>query len=268
MGGWQHRDWRAPGECDLGDRSGSSTRTDDSTGDESLNSSPSEREDRASSPHERTIKAYGSALRIDMEWQSFASQWHHPLLRVRVAGQMPFIVSLIWHDEFIELANEHTNTPKITTQLISASDQEAHRLTKRFIDDVLSRTRISAVAFLLALFFIHRYRSRPDETVGHSGSQYRMFVVGLLLAQKYTEDHPFSNRVWAQLARMPVPHINVMEREFLANIDHRLGVKLRDFQRWVVTLDGKFGWTASLLLTRPTISSNIPRHHRENIEAL
>lgn len=261
MGGWKQRDLVASERHDRGSCSVYSIHPD-SSGSDSIGSSPSDHGDREAQTGQKILGA-AQSLQLDKEWHSFASQWHEPRLRIRVAQQMPFIVSLIWHDEFVALSDEHCRPPQHASLSVSTSDQEALRLTKRFVDSILSRTRISAVAFLLALFFIYRYRSLPEGARGNPGSQYRMFVVGLLLAQKYTEDHPFSNRVWAQLAQMPAQHINVMEREFLANIDHRLSVELQDFQWWVVTLDGKFRWTTSLMSRTGLVPVNTLPHPKD-----
>lgn len=128
----------------------------------------------------------------------------------------------------------HVNTP---------ADEEAKIATCRLLKTVISRTPISSTAFLLALYLIHKYRILPRSEIGAPGSQFRMFLIGLLLAHKYSEDHPYSNRVWAQLSEIPVIHVNTMERDFLHRIDHRLGFKLIDFKAWVVALDRKFGWS-------------------------
>jgi hypothetical protein len=134
------------------------------------------------------------------------------------------------------LAKRHARTP---------ADEEAKAATRRLLRSVVRRTHISTAALLLALFFIHRYRLLPRADIGAPGSQFRMFLIGLLLAHKYSEDHPYSNRVWAQLSEIPIIHVNSMERDFLHRIDHRLTVPLPDFKAWVVALDRRFGWSLS-----------------------
>lgn len=189
-----------------------------------------------------------SLLRLDSEWRSFLGHWNHPMLRSEIADCIPSLVAIIWRDDFCRLAHGDQDHPAsgLPPASLGPEDENAARQAGRLLHSILNRTRVTGAAMLLALFFVHRYRETPDAPIGRPGSQYRLFLVGMLLAHKYTEDHPFSNRVWAHLAGMHVIHINSMEREFLHQISHRLGVKLQDFQRWVTGLDRRFQWTAAV----------------------
>lgn len=210
--------------------------SDNSSGNESIKTfSPREREAVDTVMREANI-------RLDKDWKKFLSQWNQPMLRYTIAECIPDLVGLIWHEEFAQLASSpySFNSENITT---STAERNAVCATQQLIHTLLNRTRMTATTLLLALFFAHRYQCHPKTKRGSYGSQYRMYIVCLLLAHKYTEDHPFSNRVWAQLSKLPTGHINAMERDFLQHIEHRLAVCLIDFQRWVVALDRKFGWT-------------------------
>lgn len=183
---------------------------------------------------------------LETDWRTFLGQWNQPMLRMMIAECIPDMVAIIWQREFIELAQSDVSLgfPPRRGQ----ADEDAVRATKKLLHVILNRTRITTAAMLLALYFVHRYRLFPSTEVGCAGSQYRMFLVGMLLAHKYSEDHPFSNRVWAQLSELPISHINTMERDFLQRIEHRLLVQFDEFQEWVVALDRRFGWTGAILM--------------------
>ncbi|PJF19038.1 hypothetical protein PSACC_01144 [Paramicrosporidium saccamoebae] len=219
-------------------QSGWSIRTDgdERSGEDSWNS-VSPPDDR------RQFLSMGRPQGVDVEWRTFLGHWNQPMLRMLIAERIPDLVAIIWQREFVELPLHGTMgfPPRR-----APADEDAVHATRKLLHAILNRTRITTAAMLLALFFVHRYRIFPDSEVGCAGSQYRMFLVGMLLAHKYSEDHPFSNRVWAQLSELQVSHVNVMERDFLRRIDHRLSVQLEEFQLWVVALDRRFGWTGAV----------------------
>ena len=127
----------------------------------------------------------------------------------------------------------------------------------RFLHQVLRATKITSTTLLLALKFAHSFRQawgtvRARATqpgagrsllmpVGPDGllqetSQFRVFVMSLLLADKYTEDHSYTNKAWATLSGIPVHDINAMEREYLGFFGHALYVSEGDFRGWIETL--------------------------------
>lgn len=174
-------------------------------------------------------------------WRQFLSQWDQPLLRASVAESVPELVGIIWHREFLLL----TKPVSFDRILVSPSDRNAIHVTRRLMQTLLHRTRVTAVALLLALLLAHRYRGRVNTMSlnGPAGSQYQFFLVCLVLAHKYTEDHPYSNRVWCQLGGLSLDSLNRMERELLQRLRYRIGVPPGEFQQWVAALDRRFGWT-------------------------
>lgn len=170
------------------------------------------------------------------------------VVRKMIAQDIPGLVLHIWTEDYLRLPfPPYTDKLNLQKERPSApwsdADRKAVQSTKQLLETLISRTKITSTSFLLGLFLIHRYRSIPEANLGRNGSQYRMFLIGLLLAHKYTEDHPFSNRLWAQLSEMPLTFINEMERNFLQAIEHRLMVSLDEFEEWVVGLDRRFTWT-------------------------
>lgn len=187
--------------------------------------------------------------RLQHGWVTFLRQWNQPMMRMMIAQCIPDVVAIIWQDDFLKLATPNWEPSQKLTACrakFSPADEEAIIATRKLLRSIMNCGRITAAAMLLALFFIRRYRTTPRSELGCAGSQYRMFLVGMLLAHKYSEDHPFSNRVWAQFSEIPVMHVNIMERDFLLRINHRLSVEFQDFQSWVVGLDCRFGWSMAI----------------------
>jgi hypothetical protein len=129
----------------------------------------------------------------------------------------------------------------------------------RFLQQVLKATKISCTALILALKFSHTFKHvwRANTAAGRvqlnsvlvpregeftDVSQYRVFVTSLLLADKYTEDHSYTNKAWSTLSGLPINDINAMEREFLSLLGHALYVSEEEFREWVKILQSLCHW--------------------------
>ncbi|KAI8801410.1 hypothetical protein BJ742DRAFT_666928, partial [Cladochytrium replicatum] len=64
----------------------------------------------------------------------------------------------------------------------------------------------------LSLLYIARLRSTiPTSAQKAPGSEYRVFVCALVLAQKYLSDDRYSNRTWSRLSGLKLDELNSME---------------------------------------------------------
>lgn len=120
-------------------------------------------------------------------------------------------------------------------------------LFNRFLRQVLKTTKISCTVLILSLkfaqHFLHRIRSTPKRCLaGLESNQFRLFVTSLLLADKYSEDHPYTNKSWASLSGLPVEDINIMERSFLDTIGHELYLSEAEFRNWTKSLQNLCQW--------------------------
>jgi len=202
-------------------------------------------------------------------------------MRYLVAQNLPEIVTLIWQDDFMQLDRKKTEQTRSPSSDASSDDSwrstadlYAGQETRRLLHQLLNRTHVTSAAFLLALLFIRRYRETGAPS-GGPGSQYRMFVVALILAHKYTEDHPLGNGMWAGFSQIPIYEVNAIEREFLGFIGHRLLINVREFRQWAVTLDSRFLWSLTVRrLANPSVSrhqlrsggyeqGSVPSAHKE-----
>ena len=174
---------------------------------------------------------------------------------------------------------------------------------------LLETMQISCSTGLLALFYLHRLRPRvkhlfvPGTFEGGSSDgcsdvfqqqqhpltppryqyrrdpklEYRLFTISLVLANKYLDDHSYSNRAWADVTGLDLRKINIMELEFMKYIDYQLLAKEREYVLWIRWLETFIGPATALSASsqpphsqQPTSSSsthqNQPPHfqHRSS----
>ncbi|KAI5816369.1 hypothetical protein BZA77DRAFT_224746, partial [Pyronema omphalodes] len=101
-----------------------------------------------------------------------------------------------------------------------------------WITAVLKLTRVSYNEILLALLFVYRLRKWNPTVPGQPGSQYRVFTVALILANKYNNDKWYANKLWAEASGISVEEIQIMEKEFLSNIQYLLYVPQSEWLSW------------------------------------
>lgn len=71
---------------------------------------------------------------------------------------------------------------------------------------------------------------------GADGSEYRLFTVALMLANKYLDDNTFTNKSWSEVSGMKVTDLNIMELEFLDVLQFKLSIKKEEYERWRTAL--------------------------------
>ena len=120
---------------------------------------------------------------------------------------------------------------------LSAPRKKYSREFELFICNILKKTGLSSIVLLLALKYIHRLRLAYPGVCPTSGSEYRLFSVAMILANKYLEDRTFTNKTWASLTAMPISEVNIMEREFLTILDFNLGVNEVEFSSWISAIE-------------------------------
>ncbi|KAK9240733.1 cyclin-domain-containing protein [Lipomyces kononenkoae] len=101
-----------------------------------------------------------------------------------------------------------------------------------FAAAMLSRTQVSRTVVALALLYIYRLKLHAPSILGTPGSEYRVFTIALVLANKFLDDNTYTNKTWAQVSKLPVAEIGVMEVEFLKHIDYDLAVSTQKWSEW------------------------------------
>ncbi|KAG1324174.1 hypothetical protein G6F62_009247 [Rhizopus arrhizus] len=108
---------------------------------------------------------------------------------------------------------------------------------KKFCYQVLSATQLKESAVYLCLKYIANLLQINPSIEGAEGSEYRLFVVALMLANKFLDDNTYTNKTWSEVSGMKVHDLNVMEAEFLEAIDFNLYIRAQDFAVWKILLE-------------------------------
>ncbi|KAJ1954769.1 hypothetical protein GGI12_005718 [Dipsacomyces acuminosporus] len=114
--------------------------------------------------------------------------------------------------------------------------REALQPFQTFCCELLRSTQIAVPIVMLTLFYVKKFKQRIPDVNGGAGSEYRMFVVALMLASKYLEDNTFTTQTWSDVSQLPAKDLIVMQREFLAALDHRLHVTETEYNAWITQL--------------------------------
>ncbi|CDH53740.1 cyclin-related 2 [Lichtheimia corymbifera JMRC:FSU:9682] len=107
---------------------------------------------------------------------------------------------------------------------------------KKFSRQILHATQLSESVVMLSLKYIAMLLQRNPNIQGAEGSEYRLFTVALMLANKFLDDNTFTNKTWSDVSGMKVTDLNIMELEFLDVLHFGLFVKKDEFERWKVAL--------------------------------
>lgn len=90
-------------------------------------------------------------------------------------------------------------------------------------------TQLGIDALVLALVYVERiYKLHPNARLC-SYTLHRLICTGMLLATKFSEDRPLSNRFWAKVAGISLVELNKLEQKLLELIQFQLYVLPEDF---------------------------------------
>ncbi|KAF7372377.1 hypothetical protein MVEN_00098000 [Mycena venus] len=89
-----------------------------------------------------------------------------------------------------------------------------------------------------ALHYIHHLRVRNAGIPPQPGSEFRVCVAGLMMANKFLDDNTYTNATWAAVSLIPLAQINTMERESLMGCGYNLNVSKGVYEDWGQLLRG------------------------------
>ncbi|KAF8584951.1 hypothetical protein K439DRAFT_1660488 [Ramaria rubella] len=107
-----------------------------------------------------------------------------------------------------------------------------------FMQKLLQTTQVSESVIVLSLHYIYRLKEENHFTNGQPGSEFRVAVVALMMANKFVDDNTYTNKTWSDVSGIELNEINKMEREFLLGVDFRLYVNTDTYKAWVNLLKG------------------------------
>lgn len=104
---------------------------------------------------------------------------------------------------------------------------------KQFVISVITQTQLPPTDVSLALLYIFRLKHRSLVAIQASAnSEYRVFSVALILANKFLDDNTYTNKTWSEITHLPLREISQMEIEFLDNMNHSLLVSQQEWAAW------------------------------------
>ncbi|KAI9240979.1 MAG: cyclin-domain-containing protein [Podila humilis] len=154
---------------------------------------------------------------------------------IQLAEFSSVMVYTLWHTR-----------PNINGASSNAYNMVPHRISvppsagpafKKFCLKVLSATQLSSSVILLALKYIQKLLKNNPSIHGQQGSEFRLFTVSLMLANKFLDDNTFTNKTWSEVTGINVKEINVMEMEFLNQVQFSLFVSEAEYLDWLHSLE-------------------------------
>lgn len=127
-------------------------------------------------------------------------------------------------------ASERSNDPR-TLRLFP------RRRFTDFVRNILHTTQVSKSVIILALLYIHRLKSKNPGLRGQDGSEFRLFVTALMLANKFLDDHTYTNKTWSELSGLKLKDVTKMEIEFWLGLSSNIHASDADFRSWIGTLE-------------------------------
>ncbi|KAL3480373.1 cyclin-domain-containing protein [Aspergillus californicus] len=120
-----------------------------------------------------------------------------------------------------------------STQGVSLSPEAIPSIGfSKWVSGILSTTQVSQNVILLALLFIYRLKKFNPAVRGKKGSEYRLMTIALMLGNKFLDDNTYTNKTWAEVSRISVHEIHVMEVEFLSNLRYNLYASEKEWSDW------------------------------------
>ncbi|KAK7461312.1 hypothetical protein VKT23_008491 [Stygiomarasmius scandens] len=123
-------------------------------------------------------------------------------------------------------------TPPSTLQFVATPNFVS------FMQKLLETTQVSQSVIVLSLHYIYRLKERNRFTPAQAGSEFRIAVAGLMMANKFLDDNTYTNKTWSEVSGIGLEEINRMEREFLMGVDCNLYVDKATYQSWLHLLKG------------------------------
>ncbi|PWN23101.1 hypothetical protein BCV69DRAFT_107966 [Microstroma glucosiphilum] len=132
---------------------------------------------------------------------------------------------------------------------------------RRFAHQVLAQTLLSPTAFLLGLLYALRIPLIAVDTQGRidpeavevlasppSAAPFKIFTLGLMIANKHLDDNTFLNKTWNEVTGIPLTELNKMEQYYLIRSNYEIALPDRiwvSFLKRVQRREESKGWAAS-----------------------
>ncbi|THH12966.1 hypothetical protein EW146_g7195 [Bondarzewia mesenterica] len=119
-----------------------------------------------------------------------------------LAEKMCEMICYVWFSKASDSSRHNTSPPlsyfphrnsKTAWLQFSVSSVFVH-----FMQKLLETTQVSQSVIVLALHYIYRLKARNSVTIPHPGSEFRVAVAGLMMANKFVDDNTYTNKTWSE----------------------------------------------------------------------
>ena len=135
------------------------------------------------------------------------------------------------------------------TRSVHRSESPVHADFRKYVSQILSSTRLPSSTILLGLHYLAERMTLLSNSGKYnhgSGQVYRMLTTALVLGSKFLDDNTFQNRSWSEVSSIPVSELNVLEIEWLTDIQWNMHINPDDpngfllwHQRWEAFMANK-----------------------------
>lgn len=150
------------------------------------------------------------------------------------------------------------------TRSVHRSESPVHADFRKYVSQILSSTRLPSSTILLGLYYLAERMTLLSNSGKYnhgSGQVYRMLTTALVLGSKFLDDNTFQNRSWSEVSSIPVSELNVLEIEWLTDIQWNMHINPDDpngfllwHQRWEAFIANKIDVTLAESLKQTHIS--------------
>ncbi|KAF7982396.1 hypothetical protein HWV62_28491 [Athelia sp. TMB] len=107
-----------------------------------------------------------------------------------------------------------------------------------FLQKVLETTQVGQSVIVLSLHYIYLLKARNRLAAAQAGSEFRIAVAALMMANKFLDDNTYTNRTWSDVSGIGLEEVNRMEREFLEGVGWACFVDGATYGKWRDLLRG------------------------------
>ncbi|CAO3591402.1 unnamed protein product [Absidia cylindrospora] len=158
---------------------------------------------------------------------------------LQLAEFVSTMIHLLWHVRRSSVLELHSASSHGAFTTLAVNQGDAASVLKgsdtafqNFCQQILTATQLSEAVVMLSLKYIAKLLQTSPNVQGAQGSEYRLFVVALLLANKFHDDNTFTNKTWADVSGMKLHELDIMELEFLSVLDFKLFIRKEEFDNW------------------------------------
>ena len=105
-----------------------------------------------------------------------------------------------------------------------------------FVNQVLTLTDVSISSVILSLKYIQMLGTKIS-LLGSRGSEYRIWLTALMLADIFLNDNAFTTKSWAEASGIPATDIAIQKREFLFGLNFKLKIQDDEYCLWLSILE-------------------------------